>query len=121
MGEKQKIFGKELIMDLYDCNPETLRSKEKILEFSNNLCDLIKMKKYGDPLIEKFGFGSDYTAGYSLVQLIETSAVSGHFSELWNRAYINIFSCKVFDDKIASDFTQKFFEAKRINKRVIIR
>ncbi|MDP1538849.1 MAG: S-adenosylmethionine decarboxylase [bacterium] len=120
-NQKSKIYGKELTLDLYDCDPKIIRSKKKILEYSNKLCDLIKVKKYGKPIIERFALHLDYAAGYSLVQLIESSLVSGHFSELWNGAYINIFSCKDFDDKKAAAFTKKFFNAKIIKKRTLIR
>jgi len=110
----KKNYGKELILDLFECDPKIIRSKKKILEYSNKICNLIKMKKYGKPICERFGFGKDFTAGFSLVQLIESSLVSGHFSELWNKVYINIFSCKNFDDKKAAAFTEKFFKAKKI-------
>jgi S-adenosylmethionine/arginine decarboxylase-like enzyme len=121
MNKKSKIYGMELILDLYDCDPKIIRSKRKILEYSNKICKLIKMKKYGKPICERFGFGKDYTIGYSLVQLIETSSITAHFSEFWSRAYINIFSCKLFDEKIATDFTEKFFKAKKVKKVVLIR
>ena len=117
----KKIYGKELILDLFGCDPKIIRSKKKILEYSNKICNLIKMKKYGKPICERFGFGKNFTAGFSLVQLIESSLVSGHFSELWNRAFIDIFSCKLFDEKIATNFTKKFFKAKKIKNRVLIR
>ena len=120
-NQKSKIYGKELTLDLYDCDPKIIRSKKKILEYSNKLCDLMKVKKYGKPIIERFALHLDYAAGYSLVQLIESSLVSGHFSELWNGAYINIFSCKDFDDKKAAAFTKKFFDAKIIKKITLIR
>jgi len=121
MKKKLKMFGKELVLDLYDCEPKIIRSKEKILEYSNKLCKLIKMKKFGKPICERFALDNPVVAGYSLVQLIETSLVSAHFSELWNRAYINIFSCKDFDDKKATTFVKKFFKAKKIKKRILIR
>ncbi len=117
----KKIYGKELVLDLIDCDPKVICSKKKILEYSNQLCDLIKVKKYGRPIIGRFGFGKGFTVGFSLVQLIESSLISGHFSELWNRAFINIFSCKSFDNKKATDFTKKFFNAKKIKNRIIIR
>jgi len=119
--EMKKNYGKELILDIFECDPKIIRSKKKILEYSNKICNLIKMKKYGKPTCERFGFGKDFTAGFSLVQLIESSLVSGHFSELWNKVYINIFSCKNFDDKKAAAFTEKFFKAKKIKNRVLIR
>ena len=118
---KKRVYGMELILDLYDCDPKTLCSKRCLNDFIIKICKLIKVKRYGKPFIERFGFGKDFTAGYSLVQLIESSAISGHFSELWNSAYINIFSCKSFNHKIAKDFTKKFFRAKRIKSKIIIR
>lgn len=124
MGQKsknQKIFGQELIMDLYDCNGDIIKSKKKILEYIDKICKVIKVKKYKKAIVERFALHLDYAAGYSFVQLIESSLVSGHFSELWNRAYINLFSCKAFDAEKAIEFTKKFFEAKKVKKRVLIR
>ena len=112
--KNQKTYGMELILDIYDCDSEIIRSKKKILEYSNKLCNLIKVKRYGKPIIKRFALHLDYAAGYSLVQLIESSSVTGHFSELWNKAFINIFSCKLFDDKKALNFTKKFFKAKKL-------
>lgn len=117
----EKIFGKELILNLQGCDPKSVRSKRKILEYSKKICDLIKVKRYGKPIIERFALHLDHAAGYSLVQLIESSLVSGHFSELWNAAYINIFSCKDFDEKKAIAFTKKFFNGKKIEKTILIR
>lgn len=121
MKEKKQNYGMELIMDLYDCDPQIIASKKKLQEFIIKVCQLIKMKRYGKPFVGRFGFGKDFTAGYSLVQLIESSSISGHFSELWGSAYINIFSCKNFDADKAKRFVQNFFQAKRIENRFIIR
>jgi len=120
-NSKNKYYGQELILDLYDCQPEIIRSKKKIKEFVDRLCVLIKMKKFGRALIPHFGHHQLKTAGYSLVQLIETSSIVGHFSELWNSAYINIFSCKTFDTEKATQFTKDFFGAKKVKKRIMNR
>jgi len=116
---QSKIYGQELILDLYGCDSKVLRSRKKISEYSDRICKLIKVKKYGRAIVKRFGKG--YIKGLSLVQLIESSLVSGHFSEKWNRAYINVFSCKLFDHKIAKDFTKEFFKAKKIKSRTITR
>ena len=117
----KKIYGKELILDLFDCDPKIIRSKKKILEYSNRLCNLIEVKKYGKPVCQRFAFALPHATGYSLMQLIESSSITGHFSELLNRAFVNIFSCKLFDHKIATAFTKKFFKAKKIKNRILIR
>lgn len=118
--EPTQTFGLELTLDLFDCNKEIIDSKEKILEFSEKLCDLIDMKRYGKPFIERFADGTD-AEGYSLAQMIETSLVSGHFAPVTNSAYINIFSCKSFDPEVAEKFTKEFFGAKRVKSKNHIR
>ena len=110
----RKIFGYELVMDLYECADDVITSKKKLQEYTDTLCKLIKMKKFGKTLLPYFGEKAEFTKGYSLVQLIETSSITGHFSDYWKTAYINIFSCKKYDRNLAKSFTKKFFKAKRM-------
>ncbi len=115
------IFGMEVVLDLYGCDPATIRSKERLEAYAKELCEVIEMKPFGDIFAERFGLNDTKTAGYSIVQLIETSSITGHFSEEKNAAYINIFSCKQFDPHVASDFTQKFFGAETVQQKIYIR
>ena len=121
MKKKQTIYGQELIIDLYECDFKKISQKKYIQQYSNKLCRLIKMKKFGKALIPYFGLKKPHTKGYSLVQLIETSSIVGHFSESEKSAYINIFSCKEFDAELAKKFTQKFFGAKKMKTRFLTR
>jgi S-adenosylmethionine/arginine decarboxylase-like enzyme len=107
-------------IDLFECNPETLRNKEKIEKYIVELCELIDMKRFGEPVIVRFG-KDPRVQGYSAVQLIETSCISGHFAEDSNSVYIDIFSCKFYDSEKAIEFTKKFFEGKREKSNVVIR
>lgn len=114
-------FGLEVILDLYECDPKVVRSAKKLEEYTKKLCKLLKMKRYGKTQLPHFGYNEAHTAGFSMLQFIETSSITGHFSELWNSAYINIFSCRDFDTNKAIDFSVKFFSAKRVVKRVLLR
>jgi len=115
-------FGQELILDLYDCDLETISSGEKIKEFVITLCDdVIHMKRYGEALIPHFGHENPITSGYSLVQLIETSCVSAHFSEYKKSVYLNIFSCAPYDPKKTEEFCVKFFGAKSVKVTLLQR
>jgi S-adenosylmethionine decarboxylase len=116
-----KLYGKELLLDLKDCNPKTLRSGVKIRQFAKEICRVINMKPFGKPFVARFGLGKDFTAGYSMVQLIETSSITGHFSELWNQIHLNIFSCTDYDAQKAAAFCKKYFGAKKVRARVLIR
>ena len=118
---KRTVFGHELVIDLSGCDLKILSSRKKLKEYSDTLCKLIKMKKYGRTLLPYFGEKQAFTKGYSLVQLIETSSITGHFSEYWKTAYINIFSCQKYDQKLAKEFTFKFFKAKSMKARMLVR
>jgi len=118
---KKRVFGYELIMDLGDCDLQVMSSKERLAEYVDKLCPMIKMEKYGKTLLEYFGTKKPHTKGYSLLQFIETSSITGHFSEHWCISYINIFSCKTFDPAVAKKFTKEFFKAKTMKARFITR
>ena len=117
----KKIFGYELVLDLFECDADVITSSKKLKQYVDQLCDQIKMVKFGKILLPYFGEKALYTKGYSLVQLIETSSITGHFSDYWGTAYINIFSCKAYDHNLAKKFTKEFFGAKRMKSRYLVR
>lgn len=122
LSEDDQKFGQELVLNLYECDLETISSGEKIHEFVVELTDnVIHMKRYGDALIPHFGHENPITSGYSLVQLIETSSVTAHFSEFKKAVYLNIFSCAWFDPEKTEAFCKKFFGAKRVQSTLIKR
>lgn len=105
---KQSAWGIATSIDLYDCDPNTIRSAERIRQFVLELCDLIEMKRFGETTVIDFG-EDERVAGYSMVQLIETSLISAHFANLTNTVYLDVFSCKPYDPAIVADFAQTFF------------
>jgi len=122
MAQKKEVtYGWELVLNLYECDLEAISSKKKIAQFAKELCDMIKMVPYGKPLIPYFGHNKPHTKGYSLVQLIETSSITAHFSEHKRSVYLNIFSCMPYDEKKAKAFAKEFFGAKRVKAHYITR
>lgn len=119
--KKEEPFGLEVVLDIYECDPKIIRSGKAIREFAIKLVKLLKMKAYGKALTPHFGHDDPKTSGYSLLQFIETSSITGHFSENRNSAYINIFSCRTFDTAKAIDFTKQFFKSKSVTVRKHIR
>lgn len=99
-------------IDIYDCNPETIRDADKIKQFVIELCDLIEMKRFQDTLVVNFG-EDERVAGFSMVQLIETSLISAHFANLTNAVYLDVFSCKPYDPNVVEQFAMKFFGGSR--------
>lgn len=114
-------FGWELVLDLYECNMETISDETAIKNFARKLCEVIDMKPYGEPLTPYFGENQEHTKGYSLLQFIETSSIVGHFSEGTGAVYLNIFSCKKYDIEKAESFVKEYFGAERVHSRYIVR
>ena len=114
-----KAWGLSTEVDLHDCRPEAIRDRAHIEAYVIALCKLIGMKRYGDCQIVHFGEGR--VAGYSMIQLIETSLISGHFANDTNRAYLDIFSCKGYDPAVVEEFSRKFFGARSSTSSVTLR
>jgi spermidine synthase len=119
--DRDVTFGWELQIDLYECEQEAIATEDAIQRYARELCDVIEMKAYGEPLTPYFGENNDITKGYSLLQFIETSSITGHFSEGTDAAYINIFSCMPYDRDKAAAFTKEFFGAQRVVTRFVTR
>lgn len=113
MSENRKSWGQHLVLDLGGCN-ENICHKEDISNFVKELVKAIEMVAYGEPVIVHFAEHSYEAAGYSLVQLIETSAIMGHFSDNNRDAYLDIFSCKSIDKDTAIQVVEKHFAPQQI-------
>ncbi|MCP9438488.1 MAG: S-adenosylmethionine decarboxylase [Nitrospira sp.] len=114
-----KAWGLCTAVDLQDCQPHLIRDAEHIKRYVVELCDLIGMKRYGDCQVVDFGEGR--VAGYSMVQLISTSLISGHFANDTNSAYLDIFSCKGYDPTVVESFSKQFFGARRSTATATLR
>ncbi len=118
--EAESPWGMSTCVDLKECDPDLIRSAEKIKQFVNELVTLIEMKKYGECICANFG-DNPRVSGYSMTQLIETSLISGHFANNSNSAYLDIFSCKAYPPYKAAEFCKNFFKAKTIGVKVNFR
>lgn len=108
---RKKYWGITVSVDMRSCNPELIRDADKIKKFVDELCRLIKTRKFGECVVVNFG-EKEEIQGYSMVQLVETSLVSGHFANKTNSAYVDVFSCKYFNPYEVADFCQKYFQAE---------
>ena len=115
------MWGKHLIIDMSAGDRERVQSARHISRFVETLVEAIGMQGYGAPLLEHFSEHVPEAAGYSLVQLIETSAITGHFCDLSGDAYIDIFSCKDFDAELAVEVVRAAFRPQHINFITLVR
>jgi len=107
-------WGYHLILDCKGCDTKKLKDGKNIIAFVKALVPAIDMKAYGEPTLAHFATHNPHAAGYSLVQLIETSSITGHFAEEIGDAYIDIFSCKPFDMEVAKKVVDEFFGPEQI-------
>jgi S-adenosylmethionine/arginine decarboxylase-like enzyme len=111
--QTQPSWGISCSVDVKNCDPAIIRDSALINEYVIKLCDLIEMKRFGECRIVHFG-EDEKVAGYSMVQLIETSLISGHFANATNSAYIDVFSCKTYDPDVVAAFTKEYFKGDSI-------
>ena len=123
---QSKDYGKELILDLHNCNPKKF-SRKMIGSYFRVLCDLIDMKRcelfwwddHGLPVKKRQT--EPHLKGTSAVQFIMTSNITIHTLDILRNVYLNIFSCKDFDDHKAAEFSRKFFQGKIVNVKLVRR
>ena len=120
--ERRVNWGLLTSIDLNECDLKIIRDAEKIKQFVRELCEQIDMKRFGETVVLDFGANPKVT-GFSMTQLIETSLISGHFGNEHNGkfAYLDIFSCKWYDQKKAADFAKEFFKAQKSTFNTLIR
>ena len=112
-------WGYHLILNGRNCLPASIRSAQHIGVFTSTLVNQIDMVAYGNPEIVMFGTGNK--KGYTLVQLIETSNICAHFVEESDDMYLDVFSCKPFDEKVVKKVVDDFFSPATMDTKLILR
>ena len=113
------FWGYHLILDCSKCN-DSIKDKSTIEQFVRQLVKDINMVAHGDPIIE-YLTPTEENSGYSLMQMIMTSNITAHFVNSNNSAYIDVFSCKEFDNNTVIKIVNKFFSPRKIRTTFITR
>jgi S-adenosylmethionine/arginine decarboxylase-like enzyme len=119
-------YGIELILDLHGCD-ETKFTRSCITEYFERLCVLIDMQREDLHFWDDEGVSKDdkqtspHTQGTSAVQFILTSSIVIHTLDQLKAVYINIFSCKEYDPKVAEKFSVEWFGATECSARFLDR
>jgi S-adenosylmethionine/arginine decarboxylase-like enzyme len=126
MDASKKPYGYELIMDLHGCDVSKF-NRTSLDNYFEKLCKAIDMKRCDlhfwdyDGVPEEERTNEAHLLGTSAVQFITTSNITIHTLELLGAAYVNIFSCKPFDEKAAEKVTREWFGANGCRTRFIER
>ena len=114
-----EYWGYHLILDCAGCNHNAITDYDNVYNFSKQLVIDIDMVAYGEPQIVNFGSGDK--AGFTLVQLIETSNICCHFVNESDEMYLDVFSCKPYDPQVVEDLVVRFFNVKSVRKAYLER
>ena len=88
-------------VDLYNCNHK-IKFADEIEKY---VIELVISSICVDLENAVVHFGDDpKVEGFSMTQLIETSLISGHFANKTMSAYLDIFSCKWYDQRVVEAF-----------------
>ncbi len=126
MIKMKKNYGKELILDLHNCDPKKFNRKI-IGKYFREVCDLIDMQRCELFWWDDHGLPPEqcqtepHLKGTSAVQFIMTSNITIHTLDIMKNVYLNIFSCKDFDASAAKKFSEKFFGGKAVNFKIVDR
>jgi S-adenosylmethionine/arginine decarboxylase-like enzyme len=113
-------WGKHLIVDVKGCFPARAQDPEYIRHFTKELVRQIEMVPFGEPQVVHFADGTDL-AGWTVIQLIETSCITGHFCDINGDLYLDVFSCKTFEEQVVIDTIEHFFSPDEIKFQVVMR
>lgn len=113
------FWGYHAMFDCRGCDKSAIRNVVTIKLLISEIIKRIDMIPVGPPIVEYLCEG-DPKEGYSFVQLISTSNITGHLMNS-GEAYIDVFSCKDFDPKIVEQCIVEFFNPERIRPNFLIR
>ena len=116
-----EYWGYHYMINASGCDPNLIDDSENIANFTEHLVKDIDMVAYGEPQIVRFAEHDPSKAGYTLIQLIETSNIAAHFVPAFGELYLDAFSCKSFDRFVVRELVYKYFGAKDHNDHFILR
>lgn len=121
-----KNYGKELILDMHNCNSSTF-NRMSLEKYFTIMCEKIDMEKCELFFWDDHGLPPEecqtepHLKGTSAVQFIMTSNITIHTLDIMKRVYLNIFSCKEFNVEIVKEFSLEWFGGDIVNEAVIDR
>ena len=119
-GRTMEYWGKHLIIDAKGCDLTKVTDTEYIKDFTKELVVEIDMIPHGEPQLVHFAEGSD-KAGWTVIQLIQTSSIIGHFLDHNGDLYLDVFSCKEYEEETVVNLLKSWFRPEEVHSRIIMR
>jgi len=120
-GGYPRVLGKHLIVDLSEGDTDFVRSADCLRRLSNLIAGAIGAKVHRAPVLQRVASHCPELAGYTLVQLIDTFAITGHFCDSSGDAYIDVRCSKDFDTELVLDVIKGALRPKHMRYMTVIR
>ena len=119
---KTVTFGKHLTIDAYGCSEKALNDMEICFRVLEELPKRISMHPITMPYVVRFA-GNDKKdcGGLSGFVMIAESHISLHTFPAKGYLTMDVYSCTMFDEKIAICYTKDIFRYKTLEKHIIKR
>jgi len=117
----EEIFGYELLLDLYSCEPGVCDDLDLNYKFLDELPDFIGISKQTVPYIFRTPPQWKGKEGLSGFCPLVTSSLVTHTLTAKDYISLDIYSCRKFDIEKVKQFCVKFFHPKRIEEKFILR
>jgi len=121
MTNTNNFWGYHLILDCHACDVPSIQSRDNVYNFIKNLVKDIDMEPIGEPYIEYTAAEFPDKAGFTAVQIIVTSSIVAHFIDSTGDLYLDVFSCKEFDNDIVIGSVKAAFMPERIRTNYLTR
>jgi S-adenosylmethionine/arginine decarboxylase-like enzyme len=116
-----QVWGWHLLVDCSGMDSDLINSPDIIRAFVGQLVEDIDMVPIGDTQIMWCDTHEDEKKGYTFIQIIETSNIIGHLCSYDNTGFIDVWSCKPYDQAIAIELVKKYFKPTAIRTQFVER
>lgn len=107
----QNYYGLYLGVDCDSCN-NLIKDVEIVKDFLKSLTERLGMIAALPPMVDRIPGEKENQIGISGVQMLTTSSITIHTNDMFQDAYIDIFSCREYDVDVAIQFIKAWFDPK---------
>jgi S-adenosylmethionine/arginine decarboxylase-like enzyme len=111
-------FGYEILLDVHRCTVDLL-DMSRVHRFILELVESVGMRIYGEPDIRIYGKGNAY--GITAMTFLDMSSLVIHTTPCDRSVYIDLFSCKRFDQHVVHRAAKKWFFAEEVTYHYLVR
>jgi len=113
---EKEPWGYSTRIKITDCDKDLLTDIEYCKKYLTDVVRHIDMTPFGDPIVVHFG-KDPKVSGLSGFQLLEESNIAFHFTDggetgMTFDAYIDVFSCKLYDSDEVVNYSETYFGGK---------